>query len=250
VRSREAINASERAFWDAHAAGMHPSRMPPKPPDGFELSILNALGPLEGLRVLEAGCGAGDITLELLRRGAHVTALDLSPELVEITRARIERWAPEGSADVRVAPLEATGLDDGSFDRACGKWILHHTDVVATGRELARVLAPGGRAVFFENHDRNPVLRFARRHLMTLPGVDRVGTLDERPMSEEDFDALRREFADVEFAYPSIYLFELMSRQLLRHRFVRQLAALDTWLWWRVPRLRPYGYHVLVLLTR
>jgi len=179
-----------------------------------------------------------------------VTALDLSPELVEVTRARIEHWAPDATADVRVAPLEATGLEEGAFDRACGKWILHHTDVAATGHELARVLAPGGRAVFFENHDRNPVLRFARRHLMTLPGVDRVGTLDERPMSEEDFDALRSEFAAVEFAYPSIYLFELMSRQLLRHRFVRRLAALDTWLWWRVPRLRPYGYHVLVLLTR
>lgn len=248
--SLDAIHASERAFYDGQAAQSDPGRMPPRALDLYEQATLDALGPVDGLRVLEAGCGVGDITLELLARGADVTAFDLSPGLVEVTRQRVARWAPERTANLHVAPLEATGLPSASFDRACGKWILHHADVEAAGRELARVLAPGAQAAFFENYDRNPLLRFARRHLMSVPGVARVGTLDERPLSAQDLATLRAQFADLRLEYPSFYLFELASRQLLRQRLNRRLAALDAWVWRRLPRLRPYGYHVLLVLRR
>ena len=46
---------------------------------------------LSGARVLDAGCGAGQMTAELARRGAHVTAVDISPALVEIARRRLPR---------------------------------------------------------------------------------------------------------------------------------------------------------------
>lgn len=245
----DAVQASERAFFDSQAAAMDPKRMPPGPLDPYTRAIVDALGPLDGVRVLEVGCGAGDLTLELVRRGAEVTALDFSAPLVDVTRARLDRWAAECSADVRVAPLEATGLPSDAFARVCGKWVLHHLDVAAAGAEVARVLEPGGTAVFFENHDRNPLLRVARRRLLGLPGVARVGTLDERPLSAADLDSLRERFAQVRCHYPSLYLGEVVSRQLLDHRLNRPLKALDSWLWRRVPRLRPYGYHVLLTLA-
>jgi len=43
---------------------------------------------LTGQRVLDAGCGAGQMTIELARRGAHVVACDISPSLVEIAQRR------------------------------------------------------------------------------------------------------------------------------------------------------------------
>lgn len=46
---------------------------------------------LSGARVLDAGCGAGQMTAELAARGAHVTAVDISPSLVEIARRRLPR---------------------------------------------------------------------------------------------------------------------------------------------------------------
>lgn len=46
---------------------------------------------LTGLRVLDAGCGAGQMTAELATRGADVVAVDISPALVEIARARLPR---------------------------------------------------------------------------------------------------------------------------------------------------------------
>jgi magnesium-protoporphyrin O-methyltransferase len=47
---------------------------------------------LSGKRVLDAGCGTGALALELANRGAFVTAVDLSPNLIELAKSRI----PEG----------------------------------------------------------------------------------------------------------------------------------------------------------
>ena len=46
---------------------------------------------LTGHRVLDAGCGAGQMTIELAKRGAHVTAIDISPSMVEIAQKRLPR---------------------------------------------------------------------------------------------------------------------------------------------------------------
>ncbi|MGL6211040.1 MAG: magnesium protoporphyrin IX methyltransferase [Paracoccaceae bacterium] len=44
---------------------------------------------LRGARILDAGCGAGQMTVELAARGATVTAVDISPQLVDIARLRL-----------------------------------------------------------------------------------------------------------------------------------------------------------------
>jgi magnesium-protoporphyrin O-methyltransferase len=42
----------------------------------------------KGLRILDAGCGPGAMTIELVKRGAHVVAIDLSPSLIDVAKAR------------------------------------------------------------------------------------------------------------------------------------------------------------------
>jgi magnesium-protoporphyrin O-methyltransferase len=49
---------------------------------------------LRGARVLDAGCGAGQMTVELAARGADVVAVDISPSLVEIARKRLPAGLP------------------------------------------------------------------------------------------------------------------------------------------------------------
>jgi SAM-dependent methyltransferase len=199
--------------------------------------------------VLEVGCGRGDLTLELLARGARLTAIDFSPAMAELARERAERFAAGGEARFLSAPVEATGLPDATFDRVVGKWVLHHVDVEGAARELARVLRPDGRAAFFENHGRNPLLSAARRAVWRLPVLLLVGTPDERPLTGDDVSALSQSFGSVALDYPSLYLFEAISRAL-GHRAHRQLRSLDAAIWRRAPRLRPYGWHVLVTLER
>ena len=77
---------------------------------GLMLSRLPA--DLRGARVLDAGCGAGQMTAELAARGADVMAVDISPALVRIAEARL----PQGLAGrVTFASGDMTA-DHGRFD--------------------------------------------------------------------------------------------------------------------------------------
>jgi SAM-dependent methyltransferase len=205
--------------------------------------LLDAAGPLEGAAVLELGCGAGDLSVELLRRGARLTAIDISPGMVDLARSRA------GGASFVVAPAEETGLPAASFDLVVGKWVLHHVDVAAAAREVHRLLRPGARAVFFENQDRNPLLRLARRGLWGSRRLNWVGTQDEHPLTRTDFDMLARTFDRVDLSYPTFYFFEALSRAL-RHRMYRPLARLDELVWRRLPFARRWSWHVLIVLKR
>jgi SAM-dependent methyltransferase len=163
--------------------------------------------------------------------------------MVELARSRA------AGASFVVAPAEETGLPDASFDLVVGKWVLHHVDVAAAAAETHRLLAPGGRAVFFENQDQNPLLRLARGRLRGARRLNWVGTQDEHPLTRADFGVLRDTFDSVELSYPSFYFFEALSRAL-GHRFHRPLAGVDGFVWRHLPAARPWSWHVLVSCRR
>lgn len=101
-----------------------------------------------GERVLIVGCGTG-LDLELLPRSAVVTAVDLTPAMVEKTRARAAALGLE--VDARVMDASRLDFADASFDCVLLHLILAVVpDPVATAREAARVLRPGGRASIFD----------------------------------------------------------------------------------------------------
>lgn len=148
------------------------------------------LGDLSGKSVLDYGCGHGMAAVVLARAGARVTAFDLSPGYVAEAR---ERCRANGvAAECVVADGEHLPFPDASFDAVWGNAVLHHLDLARAGRELRRVLRPGGVAVFCEPWGGNPLLGLARRWL-PYPGKDR--TPDERPLVRRDLDPLREHFA-------------------------------------------------------
>jgi 2-polyprenyl-3-methyl-5-hydroxy-6-metoxy-1,4-benzoquinol methylase len=52
--------------------------------DPASAALLDLLGPVAGLRVLDAACGHGRITRELARRGADVVGIDISGNLIKL----------------------------------------------------------------------------------------------------------------------------------------------------------------------
>ena len=142
------------------------------------------LGPLAGTRLLDFGCGHGMASVVFARLGAVVTGFDLSPGYLAEASRRAE------ANRVRVTYLQADGerlpFADGSFDRVWGNAILHHLDLHRAGRELYRVLRPGGIAVFCEPWGENPLLTLARRH---LPYAGKQRTDDEEPLRARDLAA-------------------------------------------------------------
>jgi SAM-dependent methyltransferase len=92
-------------------------------------------------RFLDAGCGMGELAERVKRElGAEVCAIDFSPRMVELTRAR--------GIDAQVADIQALPFEDASFDCVGAGWVLYHVpELDQAVRELARVLRPGGRLV-------------------------------------------------------------------------------------------------------
>ena len=103
---------------------------------------------LADMQVLDAMCGSGQTTSFLLTRGANVTGLDISNEVVETFQSR---WT--GSHVVKRSLLDS-GLPDNSFDCVAVVGGLHHIhpNMKAAVREIHRVLKPGGHFCFMEPH--------------------------------------------------------------------------------------------------
>jgi SAM-dependent methyltransferase len=151
------------------------------------------LGDLRGKSALDYGCGHGMAAVVLARAGAAVTAFDLSPGYVAETR---ERAAVNGvTVTCTVADGEELPFPDAVFEAVWGNAILHHLDLARAGRELWRVLKPGGVAVFCEPWGGNPILSFAR-HFLPYRGKDR--TPDEHPLTRRDLAPLCAVFPVVE----------------------------------------------------
>ena len=112
-------------------------------------AMLRLLGDIAGQRVLDAGCGAGQLTAELIDRGASVAGIDVSENMISIARERVGDQAAffVGSFDGRL-PFE-----DASFDVVVASLALHYLrDWAPPLAEFRRVLRPGGRIVFSTHH--------------------------------------------------------------------------------------------------
>jgi len=91
---------------------------------------------LRGARILDAGCGTGMMTQELARRGAHVTAIDISPSLVGIAQRRL----PESlSRHVTFLSGDMLKEDLGRFDHVMAMDSLIYYTAADIGAALARL---------------------------------------------------------------------------------------------------------------
>ena len=114
---------------------------------------LGAYLPPRADRILELGCGTGNLTLALARRypDAALTLVDASPEMAALTHQRLAQASPAHAARLatRVERFEDLGTPRASFDLVTSCIALHHVEDKA--RLFARVhetLAPGGSLVF------------------------------------------------------------------------------------------------------
>src|SRR5437016_9069521 len=136
------------------------------------------LTPLAGLRILDVGCGRGDALRQLLEYGADpefLTGIDLLDENVKQARRR--------SPHLQVICGSASRLPfpDSSFDLVLQftlfTSILNDEVKRAIAAEMTRVLAPGGRILWYDfsfNNPKNPDVRgIGKREIRTLfPGLE------------------------------------------------------------------------------
>ena len=148
--------------------------------------ILNAANITAEDRVLDLGCGIGNILIALAERigFSHPPAgVDVSPDLIRIGEREIARAAMHDCIRLQVAPATHLPFEDGSFDVVLTSHVLKHLDdeaLLTSFREVVRVLRPGGRFLLweFEKSARSALLFWSAR-VSGLPPAFQLRTMAE-----------------------------------------------------------------------
>jgi trans-aconitate methyltransferase len=103
--------------------------------------LLGLLAPQPGERILDAGCGTGQLTAEIAAAGAEVTGIDSSDAMIEQARRNAPTLRFE-LRDIRRLPYHA------EFDAVFSNAVLHWVrEADEAAESMARALKPGGRVV-------------------------------------------------------------------------------------------------------
>lgn len=121
--------------WDAEAYGQHGAFV-----HGLAGGVLEWLAPQPGERILDLGCGDGQLSQRIASSGARVVGLDASPQMAAAARTR-GIAVDEGSAE---SMPYADQSFDAVFSNAALHWVRGQDAMLA---EVHRVLRPGGRFV-------------------------------------------------------------------------------------------------------
>jgi trans-aconitate methyltransferase len=108
----------------------------------FGRDLLTMLAPKPGERILDVGCGTGQLTAEIANSGAEVVGLDLSAEMIAAASTNFPQLQFE-VADIAAANYD--GEFDAVFSNAALHWVRNQDAAINT---IARALKPGGRFVF------------------------------------------------------------------------------------------------------
>jgi ubiquinone/menaquinone biosynthesis C-methylase UbiE len=143
------MNNSDIAGFKDHQRAMWPSFAPSAIfTTPVAAHLVSFAGVQAGLKILDVGTGTGVVAITAARHGAHVTGLDLTPELLEQAK---EDAAIAGQTEIiwQEGDAEALPYADNSFDLVLsqfGHMFAPRPDVVV--KEIQRVLRKGGRFAF------------------------------------------------------------------------------------------------------
>jgi SAM-dependent methyltransferase len=226
--------------------------------------IAAQLGDVSRLRVLDLGSGLGEAAIWFAREGADVTALDISPRMLDVLSEAAARYDVEVQTVVGSAS-DLSMFDDATFDIVYGANVLHHIDIPACLDHTHRVLCPGGRAAFWDPVKYNPVIEGYRR---LAAGVR---TDDEHPLRRADLKAMEARFSRVtargfwltglaifgrffliDRIHPSAdrYWKLVIDRQEKHRRFLIRSQAIDRRILRIAPPLRWMCWNIAVVLER
>lgn len=143
----------------------------------YGADLLPWLDPRPGERILDAGCGTGQLTARIAETGAVVHGIDHSPDMIAQARAAFPALS---FAVADLTTFTVTEPYDAVFSNAVLHWV---KDADAAARRLADALAPGGRLVaeFGGRHNIAAVCEAAGgEHPWYFPSIAEYGAVLER----------------------------------------------------------------------
>ncbi|WP_336216141.1 class I SAM-dependent methyltransferase [Nonomuraea sp. LPB2021202275-12-8] len=162
----EAWNGYEGTHWADHHDRYDATN------SGFNHHLLQFAS--EDDRVLDVGCGSGQVTRLAARRARHATGLDLSAPMLSRARALASEEGI-GNVDFQQGDAQVHPLPAGTYDLAVSRFgIMFFADPVAAFANIGRALRPGGRVAFLgmrdlADHDLRLVFETLAEHLPPPP---------------------------------------------------------------------------------
>jgi magnesium-protoporphyrin O-methyltransferase len=129
---------------------------------------------LRGARVLDAGCGTGAMATELAQRGANVTAVDISPQLIDIAKRRLHP-ALTDNVDFHAGDMSDPAL--GRFDYTLAMDSLIYYRDADIGRVIDNLSKRTAQAIVFTVAPRTPFLMAFFTVGKLFPRSDRSPTM-------------------------------------------------------------------------
>ena len=122
--------------------------------DSFEKESLRSfIEASAGQKVLDAGAGTGRLTQKLVKAGAEVTALDISPDMLRL----LEQKLP--SVETVLGDMEEMPFDDETFDTVFSSMAMVHLKKITPFLdECYRVLKDNGKLILVNIHYRKPLI--------------------------------------------------------------------------------------------
>lgn len=221
--------------------------------------ILDKIGDIKGKKILDLGCGWAEAAVYFAKRGAIVTALDISSGMLESAKKLARR--ENVSLSDRKASACRTGFDNETFDIVYAANLLHHVNLEDTITEAFRVLKKGGIFVSWDPLAHNFIINIYRKI------AKEVRSEDEHPLRIEDLKIFKRYFYKVEFettwfftlwVFVKFYLFDRIDpnkvkywkRIIAEHKKLEKiylpLQALDKIFLRFFPFLKRYCWNIVI----
>ncbi len=199
---------------------------------------------IQAKRILDIGCGYGFTSVNLSKRGASIDSIDISPKMIELTQKNAEFNQVQDMIHARIMSAQNLDFPDQTFDYVVGMGILHHLNLSLAGKEISRVLKPGGQAFFLE--PRIPHKWFI--HFRSLIPVRCYESPGGSQLTDRDIQGFTRYFSKQDLEY---FLF---LRKLTRFpgikRFENMLDNLDVRLVKHFPVLSKLYWAFVLQLTK
>jgi SAM-dependent methyltransferase len=192
--------------------------------------ILARMGDLRGKKLLDIGAGLGESSVYFALRGARVTTVDISPQMVETALALGKKFGVELQGIVSSG--EFLNVPEETYDLIYVANTIHHVqERDRLFSQMQRALKPGGRFFSYDPLAYNPVINVYRRMATD------VRTPDESPLTVADVRLAKRYFTNVqhrEFWISSLLLF-------VKYYVKDRLHPNDDRYWKRILRETPSG---------
>lgn len=150
------------------------------------------IGNVKGKKILDVGCGRGDLSLYLAQQGANVIGIDLSNNHIDLCKTRANDLNLK--VNFMVMNAQVPDFEDNVFDIIVGSRIIHHLpDIELFTRECKRLLRKKGFITFIEPLKKNPIVELNRKIF-----APKKRTKHEHPLFIKDVMIAQKTFGNME----------------------------------------------------